>query len=142
MAGIFSQVSGWLGFDEPAESLPARSNSATEQRAVRPVTPIRARRGAAAASEIFTIEPKSYEEAPMVAAHYRIGIPVIVNMGEMSEVESRRMLDFMLGLKEGLEGHMRRVTPKVFLLTPTHVAVNEEQAAETNSEVDELLVRP
>ena len=36
---------------------------------------------------------------------------------------------------------MRRVTPKVFLLTPTHVAVNEEQAAETN-EVDELLVRP
>jgi cell division inhibitor SepF len=78
----------------------------------------------------------------MVAAHYRIGIPVIVNMGEMSEVESRRMLDFMLGLKEGLEGHMRRVTPKVFLLTPTHVAVNEEQAAESSSEVDELLVRP
>jgi cell division inhibitor SepF len=78
----------------------------------------------------------------MVAAHYRVGIPVIVNMGEMSEVESRRMLDFMLGLKEGLEGHMRRVTPKVFLLTPTHVAVNEEQAAESSSEVDELLVRP
>jgi hypothetical protein len=28
------------------------------------------------------------------------------------------------------------------LLTPTHVAVNEEQAAESTSEVDELLVRP
>jgi hypothetical protein len=27
-------------------------------------------------------------------------------------------------------------------LTPTHVAVNEEQAAESSSEVDELLVRP
>jgi cell division inhibitor SepF len=63
-------------------------------------------------------------------------------MGEMSEVDSRRMLDFMLGLKEGLEGHMRRVTPKVFLLTPTHVAVNDEQAAQDNSEVDDLLVRP
>jgi cell division inhibitor SepF len=52
------------------------------------------------------------------------------------------MLDFMLGLKEGLEGHMRRVTPKVFLLTPTHVAVNEEQAAKETNEVDDLLVRP
>jgi cell division inhibitor SepF len=78
----------------------------------------------------------------MVAAHYRIGIPVSVNMGEMSEVDSRRMLDFMLGLKEGLEGHMRRVTSKVFLLTPTHVAVNQEEPEEQLNEVDELLVRP
>ena len=37
---------------------------------------------------------------------------------------------------------MRRVTPKVFLLTPTHVAVNEEQPAEAQAEVDELLIRP
>ena len=37
---------------------------------------------------------------------------------------------------------MRRVTPKVFLLTPTHVAVNEEQAASDTNEVDDLLVRP
>jgi cell division inhibitor SepF len=63
-------------------------------------------------------------------------------MGEMSEIDSRHMLDFMLGLKEGLEGHMRRVTPKVFLLTPTHVAVNEEQATQETNEVDDLLVRP
>jgi cell division inhibitor SepF len=52
------------------------------------------------------------------------------------------MLDFMLGLKEGLEGHMRRVTSKVFLLTPTHVAVNQEEQDEQLNEVDELLVRP
>jgi cell division inhibitor SepF len=52
------------------------------------------------------------------------------------------MLDFMLGLKEGLEGHMRRVTPKVFLLTPTHVSVNQEQQEEPVNEVDDLLVRP
>jgi cell division inhibitor SepF len=63
-------------------------------------------------------------------------------MGEMSEVESRRMLDFMQGLKEGLEGQMRRVTPKVFLLTPTHVSVNQEQQEEPVNEVDDLLVRP
>jgi FtsZ-interacting cell division protein YlmF len=37
---------------------------------------------------------------------------------------------------------MRRVTSKVFLLTPTHVAVNQEEQDEQLNEVDELLVRP
>jgi cell division inhibitor SepF len=142
MAGILQRSMEFLGFAEESNELPTRQESvATTARPARVISP-RPRRGSTDVAEIFTIEPKSYEEAPLVAAHYRVGIPVIVNMGEMSEVESRRMLDFMLGLKEGLEGHMRRVTPKVFLLTPTHVAVNEEQAAEESSEVDELLVRP
>lgn len=142
MAGIFSQVSGWLGFDEPAESLPARSNSATEQRAVRTVTPIRARRGAAAASEIFTIEPKSYEESRDIAMHFREGVSVIVNIGHLSESDSRNLLHFMLGLKEGLEGNIKRVTPKVYLLTPNHVAVNDEEEPEREGFGDDLLVRP
>jgi cell division inhibitor SepF len=61
-------------------------------------------------------------------------------MGEMSELDSRRMLDFMLGLKEGLEGHLKRVTPKVFLLSPSHVAVNNED--DEAEQTDDLLVRP
>jgi cell division inhibitor SepF len=142
MAGILKRSMEFLGFAEESNELPTRQEPVSStSRPARVVNP-RPRRGSNDVAEIFTIEPKSYEEAPLVADHYRSGIPVIVNMGEMSEVDSRRMLDFMLGLKEGLEGHMRRVTPKVFLLTPTHVAVNEEQEQERTSEVDELLVRP
>jgi cell division inhibitor SepF len=142
MAGILQRSMEFLGFAEESNELPTRQDTVNSQpRPARVIAP-RPRRGSNDVAEIFTIEPKSYEEAPMVAAHYRVGIPVIVNMGEMSEVDSRRMLDFMLGLKEGLEGHMRRVTPKVFLLTPTHVAVNEEAGEPEATEVDELLVRP
>ena len=142
MAGILKRSMEFLGFAEESNELPTRQEPVTPaSRPARVISP-RPRRGSNDVAEIFTIEPKAYEEAPLVAAHYRVGIPVIVNMGEMSEVDSRRMLDFMLGLKEGLEGHMRRVTPKVFLLTPTHVAVNEEQAAQDTSEVDDLLVHP
>lgn len=141
MAGIFQRSMEFLGFAEESNELPTRQETvATQVRPARVMVP-RPRRGSSDVAEIFTIEPKSYEEAPMVAAHYRVGIPVIVNMGEMSEVDSRRMLDFMLGLKEGLEGHMRRVTPKVFLLTPTHVAVNQEET-QTQANEDDLLVRP
>lgn len=142
MAGILQRSMEFLGFAEESNELPTRQEQVTTAaRPSRVISP-RPRRGSTDVAEIFTLEPKSYEEAPVVAAHYRVGIPVIVNMGEMSEIDSRHMLDFMLGLKEGLEGHMRRVTPKVFLLTPTHVAVNEEQAAQETTEVDDLLVRP
>jgi cell division inhibitor SepF len=141
MAGMLQRGLEFLGFAEESNDLPTRQEPVNNQRPAR-VAPSRPRRGSSDVAEIFTIEPRSYEEAPEVAAHYRVGIPVIVNMGEMSEVDSRRMLDFMLGLKEGLEGHMRRVTPKVFLLTPTHVAVNEEQDEAQSAEIDDLLVRP
>lgn len=142
MAGLIQRSMEFLGFAEESNELPTRAEPVTQTaRPTRAMSP-RPRRGATDVAEIFTIEPKSYEEAPLVAAHYRVGIPVIVNMGDMSEVDSRRMLDFMLGLKEGLEGHMRRVTPKVFLLTPTHVSVNEEQSETESNEVDDLLVRP
>jgi cell division inhibitor SepF len=46
----------------------------------------------------------------------------------------------MLGLKEGLEGHLKRVTPKVFLLSPSHVAVNNED--DEAEPIDDLIVRP
>ena len=142
MAGLISQVSGWLGLADEAEALPPRpvSSTAAESRPVARVAPMRPRRGVSEVNEIYTIEPRSYAEAPEVAANFRLGIPVIVNMGEMSELDSRRMLDFMLGLKEGLEGHLKRVTPKVFLLSPNHVAVNNED--DETEATDDLLVRP
>ncbi len=142
MAGLISQVSGWLGLADEGEALPPRPVAAStgEPRPVARVAPMRPRRGVSEVNEIYTIEPRTYAEAPEVAANYRLGIPVIVNMGEMSELDSRRMLDFMLGLKEGLEGHLKRVTPKVFLLSPSHVAVNNED--DETEPTDDLLVRP
>ena len=143
MAGLISQVSGWLGLADETEALPARPAAvpAGEQRQVARVTPMRPRRGNTDVNEIYTMEPRSYSEAPEVAENYRVGIPVIVNMSNMSEADSKRMLDFMLGLKEGLEGHLKRVTPKVFLLTPNHVAVNDEEQGQAETG-DDLIVRP
>jgi cell division inhibitor SepF len=88
-------------------------------------------------SEIMTLDPQSYADAKEIAASFRLNIPVIVNIAAMSEPDAKRMLDFMIGLKEGLEGHLRRVTPKVYLLSPSHVAVtdNEESEADVSQEM-------
>ena len=60
-----------------------------------------------------------------------------MNLTQMSESEARRMVDFASGLTQGLYGHIERVTPKVFLLSPSHVQVSGDGEAE--GDADELL---
>ena len=94
-----------------------------------------------ATTEIYTVEMTSYADCTEVSDNFRLGIPVIVNMGALSEVDANKMLNYMLGLKEGLYGHLRRVTSKVWLLSPQHVGVNDEEVANP-SETDDLLIQP
>ena len=52
----------------------------------------------------------------------------------------RRLIDFASGLSQGLYGKIERVTNKVFLLSPEHVAVSGEQA-EAESDVEAGVLR-
>ena len=123
--GVVNSVMSFFGFG----SSEGKSDSASKPKPSAP----RPRRSADM-SEIVTLDPESYADAKEVAAHFRSGVPVIVNIGAMSEADAKRMLDFMIGLKEGLEGHLRRVTPKVFLLSPQHVSVTDADADEDDPE--------
>jgi cell division inhibitor SepF len=124
--GVASSVMTFFGF---GGSEPSKTESAAKPRpaASRP-------RRSGDISEIITLDPQSYADCREVAEKFRMNVPVIVNIAAMSEPDSKRMLDFMLGLKEGLEGQLRRVTPKVFLLSPANVAVNDSEESDDESE--------
>jgi cell division inhibitor SepF len=113
--------------------------AATQNRA--PVTPLRrastsqARPSAGDMNEILTVHPRQYKDAQVIAENFREGIPVIINLSQMSEPDARRLIDFSSGLSQGLHGKIERVTNKVFLLSPQHVAVSGDQA-EVDSDVD------
>lgn len=103
------------------------------------VTPIRSssrNSGYGDISEIVTLDPTGFQDVREIAEHFCNDIPLIINMASLSEKDSLRTLDFLLGLKEGRHGQLKRVTPKVFLLTPANVSVNQN---EEEDEVDELL---
>jgi len=111
----------------------APATPATANRA--PVTPLRrpvaTRQPAPAATEmneILTVHPRAYKDAQVIAENFREGIPVIINLSQMTEPEARRLVDFASGLSQGLYGRIERVTSKVFLLSPAHVAVSGDQA--------------
>lgn len=123
--GILSSTMNYFGFGSSESPKP----DATKPRVSAP----RPRRSSDM-SEIITLEPQTYADAKQVASHFRTGVPVIVNIGAMSEADAKQMRDFMLGLKEGLEGHLRRVTPKVFLLSPSHVIVSDAESDSSDSD--------
>lgn len=89
-------------------------------------------------SEIATLHPRHYSDATAIAASFREGIPVIFNVSSMPDAEARRLIDFAAGLSQGLYGRIEKVTSKVFLLSPAHVAVSGDDPNAT-SEIDSTL---
>lgn len=86
-------------------------------------------------NEILTVHPKQYRDAQVIAENFRDGIPVIINLSQMSDADARRLIDFASGLSQGLYGRIERVTSKVFLLSPSHITVAGDASA-TESEGD------
>lgn len=142
MANPLRKTLEFLGLAEetPTEDYPERPatghGSGGQTRAT--VTPLRRVRGSQSpdVNEILTVHPKKYEDAKVIAETFRDGIPVIMNLTQMGESEARRMVDFASGLTQGLYGHIERVTPKVFLLSPSHVQVS----GEADDDTDDTLI--
>ena len=125
-------------YEHPAASASPAPAAAAAQRA--PVTPLRRAAPARAATqpemnEILTVHPRAYKDAQVIAESFRDGVPVIMNLSQMSEPDARRLVDFASGLSEGLYGRIERVTSKVFLLSPAHVATTGD-SAEVEPDVD------
>ncbi len=129
-------------YDAGVPSAPAQPVAQPHREAVNraPVTQLRRpapvrQHAAQEMNEILTVHPRAYKDAKVIAENFREGIPVIINLSQMSEPEARRLVDFASGLSEGLYGKIERVTSKVFLLSPAHVAVSGDPG-EVESDVE------
>jgi cell division inhibitor SepF len=119
-------------YEEPAPQQRGRKSDAVVEKSA-PVTPLHRpavvrQPSPTSISEILTVHPKQYRDAQVIAESFREGIPVIINLSQMSDADARRLIDFASGLSLGLYGRIERVTSKVFLLSPENVAVSGEGA--------------
>ncbi len=116
--------------------------AAAEERTPAPVTPIHPSpirpvdtpAPGTSMNRIRTIHPRSYNDAMVIGAAFREGTPVIMNLSEMDENNSKRLVDFSAGLIFGLHGSIERVTNKVFLLTPENIEVAGENEADSDTQ--------
>jgi cell division inhibitor SepF len=118
--------------DRPTPVRPVATGKASTGK----VTPIRntGRSNSGDISEIVTLDPTGFQDVREIADHFCNDIPLIINMASLSEKDSQRTLDFLLGLKEGRHGQLKRVTPKVFLLTPANVSINQDEDEDETEE--------
>lgn len=136
--GMFDSFKEFFDVSAKDEHSTAPRSAAVKKPITNKVTPIRSSRnsGYGDISEIVTLDPTGFQDVREIAEHFCNDIPLIINMASLSEKDSLRTLDFLLGLKEGRHGQLKRVTPKVFLLTPANVSVNQN---EDEDESEELL---
>ena len=144
MAGAMRKMGEYLGLveqadydeydDEPSvvvpvrevEPRPARTPARTpvasidEHRRPRPVA------APSAMSRIETVTPRAYNDARTGGEHFRDGVPVIMNLSEITDSEAKRLVDFAAGLVFSAHGSINRVTAKVFLLSPAGIEVSDE----------------
>ncbi|KAJ1684111.1 hypothetical protein LUZ63_020680 [Rhynchospora breviuscula] len=97
-----------------------RTSAAAAATAAAPVT------ASSAMSRIVTLHPRTYNEAKVIGENFRDGIPVIMNLSEMTDSDAKRLVDFAAGLIFSVRGNIERVTSKVFLLSPPNVFVAAE----------------
>lgn len=120
------------GYDEhvePDEAPEHRGAEVTHLPTRHPVAHVVRAPEAGGITRITTIHPRTYNEAKVIGENFRDGVPVIMNLTDMSDADAKRLVDFAAGLVFGLRGSIERVTSKVFLLSPETVEVNAEDGA-------------
>src|SRR5882757_8859326 len=115
-------------YDEPTRrpaepAARAAVSNISERRRPAPAAQQVAPRASAPLSRITTLHPRTYNEARVIGENFRDGVPVIMNLSEMSDVDAKRLVDFAAGLVFSVRGSIERVTSKVFLLSPPNVEV-------------------
>jgi cell division inhibitor SepF len=78
-------------------------------------------------SRVFVAEPKEFEEIQIIADNFKNDIPIIINLQKVDQDLGKRVIDFCSGLTYALEGNIKKVAEKVYLITPYNVEVSSEE---------------
>jgi len=86
--------------------------------------PLRARE-----KNIYTLKPKSQDEASIAADYLKTGSAVVLNLDEVDRINAVRIIDFMSGVCYGLDnqGHAMKLGDSIFLFTPGDFEISSDE---------------
>jgi cell division inhibitor SepF len=73
--------------------------------------------------QIAIVRPRNFQDAATVGEYFRQEIPVIINLEDMDNADSRRIIDFVSGLILGLCGDIEKISRRSFLIVPPDAAI-------------------
>ncbi len=107
------------------ESGGGSGGSTSGSRRLRPVAmPLRGRE-----KNVYTLKPKSMDEASVAADYLKTGCAVILNLDDLGKGAALRMVDFMSGVCYGLDnqGHAMKLGETIFLFTPGDYEITSDE---------------
>ena len=81
----------------------------------------------AKSARVSVEEPHEFEEVQLIGDDLKSGVPVIINLQNTSPDLAKRIIDFCSGLTYALEGSIKKVADRVFLLTPKNTIVTSNE---------------
>jgi cell division inhibitor SepF len=123
----------------PKERVSPRAETrAASHRPAPVVRPMMRSRHEPSYSVIHTMRPRRYaNDASGIAETFAGGSPIIVDMSYMQDTDVRRLIDFMSGLVQGLDGTIRKVSLKVFMLTPAGIEQFDDELDQNSLRVND-----
>lgn len=87
--------------------------------------------------KVMLLKPVQFDEAEKIAGHLKKNKPVLLNVENMSTEEAKRTIDFLSGAAYALGGQSQKIGNQIFVFTPAHVSLSNE---EINNELNERRI--
>jgi cell division inhibitor SepF len=81
----------------------------------------------AKSARVSVEEPHEFEEVQLIGDDLKAGVPVIINLQNTNPDLAKRVIDFCSGLTYALEGSIKKVADRVFLLAPKNTIVTSNE---------------
>ena len=85
---------------------------------------------AATGNMLNVVKPHNYDDGPVIAGYLMDGYTVVMNIEELERAAAMRLIDFLLGALEVLDGEFRRVTKTTLVLSPRSGEMTGEEDKE------------
>ena len=85
---------------------------------------------AATGNMLKVVKPRNYDDGPAIAGYLMDGYTVVMDIEGLERAAAMRLIDFLLGALEVLDGEFRRVTKTTLVLSPRSGEVAGEDEEE------------
>ena len=74
--------------------------------------------------QMKVVRPTDLKQATEIADSLKMGQTIVLNLDELSDIQARRMLDYIAGVLYAVNGKIERPSDRTFLLTPKGVSID------------------
>ena len=73
--------------------------------------------------KVVVVTPESFDEAKDIAEHLKQKKPVVINLEGVEKDIARRIVDFLSGAVQSLDGNIQKISTGIFLIAPYNVGI-------------------